>query len=452
MKLILLSGGSGKRLWPLSNEARSKQFLKILKSPEGQMESMLQRVWRQLNNVGLAENTLFATSSKQVDMITQQIGPEAVIIVEPERRDTYPAIALAASYLYSVQGVNLDETVVVLPVDPFVDDQFFEHLKQLDHVLDKSSANLALIGVKPTYPSSKYGYIVPEEIPGNEEYLKVKCFREKPQEDEASRLIEAEQAMWNCGVFAFKLDYLITQLYEQGISLQYEQLAKQYNELKKTSFDYEVVEKSDQIVLLPYEGYWKDLGTWNTLTEEMAVFQIGKSVMSEDSHNTHIINEMQVPVTVLGLSNIVVAASPDGILVSDKTASTRLKELLLFEQRPMYEEHQWGTSKVLDHYVIDENKEILTTRISMNAGKQKGIEVHFQRTEIWNVLSGRGEVYLDGQTIAVEAGSICQIPPRMRHGLKAISDLEMIEIQTGGTLHQGDVVEFAFSWGEAVVL
>ncbi|BBI31770.1 sugar phosphate nucleotidyltransferase [Cohnella abietis] len=451
MKLILLSGGSGKRLWPLSNEARSKQFLKILKSPEGHMESMLQRVWRQLNNVGLAESTLFATSSKQVDMITQQIGPEANIIVEPERRDTFPAIALAASYLYSVQGANLDETVVVLPVDPFVEDKFFEQLKQLDQLLNKSSANLALIGVQPTYPSTKYGYIVPEAIAGTTEYLKVKSFREKPEEQEASRLIEIEKAMWNCGVFAFKLDYLITQLYEQGIPLQYEQLSKQYHELKKTSFDYEVVEKSDQVVMLSYEGYWKDLGTWNTLTEEMAVSQIGKSVMSEDSHHTHIINELHIPITVLGLSNVVIAASPDGILVSDKAASTRLKELILFEQRPMYEEHQWGTSKVLDHYILDESKEVLTTRISVNAGKQKGIEVHFQRTEVWNVLSGKGEVYLDGKTIPVEAGSICEIPPRAKHGLKAITDLEIIEIQTGGKLNEGDVVEFSFSWGEAVV-
>lgn len=450
MRLILLSGGSGKRLWPLSNDARSKQFLKILRNPDGQMESMLQRVWRQLNNVGLANNTLFATSAKQVDMITSQIGPEASIIIEPERRDTFPAIALSASYLYSVLGANLDETVVVLPVDPYVDDRFFENLKQLNRLLTQSSANLALVGVKPTYPSSKYGYIVPEPMKVTDDYRTVKSFREKPDEAEAEKLIEAEQALWNCGVFAFKLDYLITCLYEQGIPLQYEELAKQYHQLKKTSFDYEVVEKCEKIVMLPYDGYWKDLGTWNTLTEEMAVSQIGKSVMSEDSNNTHIINELHIPITLLGLSDVVVAASPDGILVADKSASTRLKELMVFEQRPMYEEHQWGSSKVLD-YIQHEEKETMTTRISMIAGKQRSIEVHFQRTEVWNVVSGKGEVYLDGKTIPVEAGSVCQIPPRSKHGLKAITDLEMIEIQMGGLLLQGDVVEFSYSWGETAV-
>ncbi|WP_239618846.1 sugar phosphate nucleotidyltransferase [Cohnella mopanensis] len=450
MRIILLSGGSGKRLWPLSNDARSKQFLKILRNPAGQMESMLQRVWRQLNNVGLANNTMFATSAKQVEMITSQIGLDAPIIIEPERRDTFPAIALSATYLYSVLGANLEETIVVLPVDTYVEDRFFENLKQLDRIVNHSSANLALVGVQPTYPSSKYGYIVPDASVVADDYRKVKSFREKPAESEAESLIEIEQALWNCGVFAFKLDYLITRLYEQGVALQYEELVKQYHQLKKTSFDYEVVEKCNEIVMLKYDGYWKDLGTWNTLTEEMAVSQIGKSVMSEDSNNTHIINELHIPITVLGLSDVVVAASPDGILVSDKAASTRLKEWILFEQRPMYEEHQWGTSKVLE-YISDEDKESMTSRISMIAGTQRSIEVHFQRTEVWNILSGKGELYLDGKTIPVEAGSVCQIPPRAKHGLKAITNLEMIEIQIGGNLLRDDVVEFSYAWGEAAV-
>ncbi|MFC5405001.1 sugar phosphate nucleotidyltransferase [Cohnella soli] len=449
MKIILLSGGSGKRLWPLSNEARSKQFLKILRNSDGQMESMLQRVWRQLSNVGLAESTLFATSGNQVDMIKQQVGTDARIIVEPERRDTFPAIALASAYLYSNLGVDPGETVIVLPVDAYVEDGFFENLRQLNAVLDRSEASLALIGVQPTYPSSKYGYIVPEPSASLEDpYAKVCSFREKPSEEEAERLIGEHGALWNCGVFAFRLESVIERLYEYEVPLQYELLAKKYTELKKTSFDYEIVERSDNIVVMPYKGYWKDLGTWNTLTEEMAVSQIGKSVLSEDSHNTHIINEMQVPVTVLGLSNIIVAASPDGILVSDKAASPRLKEFILFDQRPMYQEHEWGCSRVLDHHRLTEGGEVLTSRISVMAGKQTPVEAHFRRTEIWNVLSGAGEAYVDGKIIALASGSVIQIPPRARHGLKANTEMELVEIRTGETFDEEDVVEFALKWGE----
>ncbi|MFC5472179.1 sugar phosphate nucleotidyltransferase [Cohnella suwonensis] len=451
MRLILLSGGSGKRLWPLSNDARSKQFLKILQGPDNQFESMVQRIWRQLNNVGLAEHSIIATGPNQVDMIVNQLGAQVPIIVEPERRDTFAAVALSAAYLYSVLGVSLNETVVVMPVDSYVDDVFFNKIKEMDRVLNQSSANLVLMGASPTYPSAKYGYMVPDLSPADEAFFKVKHFHEKPTEEKARSLIETDNAFWNCGVFAFKLDYLITLLYDKGIPLQYEQLVKQYHVLKKTSFDYEVVEKELHIAMLPYEGDWKDLGTWNTLTEEMAAPQIGICMSSSDSHNTHIINELHIPVSVLGLSNIVVVVSPDGVLVSDKQASPRLKEVITFEQRPMFEEHQWGTSKVLDFSEHGMESEVLTKRIRIEAGKQTGIEVHFKRMEIWNVISGTGEIYLDGKIISVQKGFTCLIPPRMQHGIKAISELELIEIQEGSPLSSDDIVNFSFSWESAVV-
>jgi mannose-1-phosphate guanylyltransferase len=451
MKLILLSGGSGKRLWPLSNDARSKQFLKILQGPDNQFESMVQRIWRQLNNVGLVEHSIIATGPNQVDMIVNQLGAQVPIIVEPERRDTFPAVALSAAYLYSVLGIDLNETVVVMPVDSYVDDVFFNKIKEMDHVLQQSSANLVLMGALPTYPSAKYGYMVPDLSPSDDSFFRVKHFHEKPTEEKARSLIETENAYWNCGVFAFKLDYLITLLYEKCIPLQYEQLVKHYQELKKTSFDYEVVEKELNIAMLPYQGDWKDLGTWNTLTEEMATPQIGICMNSSDSHNTHIINELHIPVSVLGLSNIVVVVSPDGVLVSDKSASPRLKEVINFEQRPMFEEHQWGTSKVLDFSKHGAESEVLTKRIRIEAGKQTGIEVHFKRMEIWNVISGIGEIYLDGQTISVQKGFTCLIAPKMRHGIKAISELDIIEIQEGSPLISDDIVNFSFSWESAVV-
>ena len=184
MKLVLLSGGSGKRLWPLSNDSRSKQFLKVLAGPTGNPESMVQRVWRQLGDAGLTESSYLATGRGQVEMIQNQIDPGVPIIVEPERRDTFPAIALTATYLYSVEGVSPDEIVAILPVDPFVEGEFFTEILELENVLVSSGANLALIGVVPTHPSEKYGYIVPESgstfTPGQP--LKVSHFQEKPAE------------------------------------------------------------------------------------------------------------------------------------------------------------------------------------------------------------------------------------------------------------------------------
>ncbi|MED4588165.1 sugar phosphate nucleotidyltransferase [Priestia flexa] len=448
MKLVLLSGGSGKRLWPLSNDSRSKQFLKVLEDRESHLQSMVQRVWTQISNVGLAQSTVIATGKSQEDMIKSQLDNQAGLIIEPCRRDTFPAIALAASYVYSIKGASLDEVVAILPVDPYVDDAFFSRVKDLETVVQDSNADLALIGVTPTYPSSKYGYIVPTTNKNEKDYLPVQRFTEKPSEEAATNLIQ-DGALWNCGVFAFKLGYVISILEEKGLPIQYEELLKQYATLPKISFDYEVVEKTQNIVVLPYDGYWKDLGTWNTLTEEMATKQIGKGVVSKDSENVHLINELDIPITVLGASNLVVAASPDGILVSDKEASPRIKELVgAFDNRPMYEERRWGWYKVLDYTKFEEDKEVLTKRIGVSAGKNLSYQLHDYRDEVWTIIKGEGEFILNDELRTVKPGDILQVKAGEKHAIKATTDLEIIEVQTGTQLIEEDIVRLYMTWEE----
>lgn len=445
MKLVLLSGGSGKRLWPLSNDTRSKQFLRVLENENGIHESMVQRVWRQLEVVGLADSTVIATSKTQTEMIHNQLGSDVPIIIEPERRDTFPAIALASSFLFSEHNTSLDETVIVLPVDPYVHDTFFEQVKVLDEVLHNSGADLALMGVKPTYPSSKYGYIVPKQAEAN--YYPVERFTEKPSEEYAEQLIE-QQALWNCGVFAFKLRHLIDIIEGKQLPITYHELSDQYGKLPKISFDYEVVEKTNRIVAVPYEGYWKDLGTWNTLTEEMASSQIGKGIISDSSANTHLVNELEIPVTVIGLSNIVVAASPDGILVADKASSPKVKDLISgFDQPPMYEERIWGWSKVLD-YAKYTNEEMVTKRICIQAEKNSTYHYHHLRNEVWTIIRGEGELVLDDTVRRVKAGDTIHIPPLRKHAIRAISELEFIEVQTGMEVVDTDFVRLYVNWDD----
>lgn len=449
LKLILLSGGSGKRLWPLSNDARSKQFLKVLQSSDGDMESMVQRVWRQLETVGLTENTYVATSKSQVDMLQSQIGQDVPLIIEPDRRDTFPSIVLAATYLYSMVGVSLDEVVAVLPVDPYVEDGFFLRVMDLEPAIQNSGADLGLVGIKPTYPSEKYGYIVPQSKDENKDelnYLKVSHFTEKPNEEKASDLIN-QNALWNGGVFGFKLDYIIQLLTAKGLPIQYESLVKQYSKLAKISFDYEVVERANEIIALPYDGAWKDLGTWNTLTEEMSTNLIGNGIISKDSTNTHLINELDIPVTVLGVKNVVVAVSPDGILVTDKTESPRIKEVMNgFSQRPMYEERRWGWYRVLDYTKFEEGNEVLTKRLGVLAGRNLSYQLHYKRSEVWTVIAGEGEFILNDELYLVKPGDVLQIPVGSKHGIKAITDLEFIEVQTGSELIEEDIVRLSMDW------
>lgn len=450
MKLVLLSGGSGKRLWPLSNDTRSKQFLKVLEGRDRKKESMVQRVWNQIETVGLNESTVIATSKLQRDMITSQIGTDIPLIIEPERRDTFPAIALAASYLHSEEQASEDEIVVVLPVDPYVEDGFFERVKDLESVLRDSKADLALMGVTPTYPSSKYGYIVPEGKVQGDSYFTVNCFTEKPSEEAAVGLIN-QRALWNCGVFAFRLGYLLQILQEKSLPLQFETLHKEYATLPKISFDYEVVEKASHIVALPYDGYWKDLGTWNTLTEEMATSQIGKGVLTDDSANTHLVNELDIPVTVLGVKDVVVAASPDGILVADKASSPKIKEIIGdWNYPPMYEERLWGWSRVLDYAKYDEETEMVTKRIHISKGKNSTYHYHNLRDEVWTIVRGEGELALDDYIRRVKAGDIIHLPAGKKHGIHALTDLEFIEVQTGKVISNEDTIRLIYDWNDVI--
>ncbi|TWT03602.1 sugar phosphate nucleotidyltransferase [Planomicrobium sp. CPCC 101079] len=447
MKFVLLSGGSGQRLWPLSNDSRSKQFIKVLDDVNGKKISMVQRVWKQLEKNILTKECVIATNYAQVDVIKAQLGSEVPIVTEPERRDTFPAIALAAVYLYSIQKCSLDEVVAILPVDPYVEDDFFKRIQDLEVSLRESGAELALLGVKPTYPSEKYGYIVPDKS-NNSNYLNVNYFKEKPSADIAKNLIEND-ALWNCGVFAFKLKFIINLLIEKGFPIHYSALLESYHLLPKNSFDYEIVEKAKQIISLSYNGYWKDLGTWNTLTDEMNSTVTGKGIISEDVENSHIINELDIPITLLGLSNTVVAASPDGILVTDKEVSPKVKEYVSkFNGRPMYEERRWGWYRVLEHTKYPEGNEVLIKRIGINAGENLSYQIHYKRSEIWTIVKGEGIFAYNNQLSHLRTGDVVNIPLAAKHAIRATTNMEIIEVQTGSELIEEDIYREAFSWDE----
>ena len=205
MNIVLLSGGSGQRLWPLSNDIRSKQFIKIFHAANGELESMVQRVYRQIRTIDQNATVTIATSKSQVSAIHNQLGEDVGISVEPCRRDTFPAIALAAAYLKDVKGFSEDEPVVVCPVDPYVEIDYFDALNDLGSRAAASEANLVLMGIEPTYPSEKYGYIIPDT---SAQISTVSMFKEKPTKEIAERYI-AQGALWNGGVFAFRLGYVL---------------------------------------------------------------------------------------------------------------------------------------------------------------------------------------------------------------------------------------------------
>lgn len=449
MQLVLLSGGSGKRLWPLSNNARSKQFLPLLEKEDGTMESMVQRVVRQVREAHLTDDITLATNASQLDIIINQLGDSVSVVTEPERRDTFPAIALASGYLKLKKGCTDDEVVVIMPCDPFTEAGYFETIGRMVRCVEADVAELVLMGITPTYPSEKYGYVVP--VTDNlmaEGSMAVSKFTEKPNVERAKELL-GMGALWNGGVFAFRLGYMmeIAQRYVKADS--FEEMRSRYSEFPKISFDYEVAEKADSVAVLPYSGQWKDLGTWNTLTDELHHHIIGNAVMGPRCTNTHVINELQYPIYVDGMEDTVIAASPDGIIVCRKKYTEDIKKAVdHLTPRPMYEERRWGSYRVIDDTTYADGRHSLTKSLTINAGKNISYQVHRHRSEAWTIVEGEGIFVLDGVERKVGPGETVVIPVNHYHALKALTTLTFIEVQTGNPLVEEDIERSEWKWSE----
>lgn len=434
MNIILLSGGSGKRLWPLSNEVRSKQFIKLFKNEENEYESMVQRVYRQITTVDPDVKLTIATSKSQASAIKNQLGDNASICVEPCRRDTFPAIVLAAVYLHDELGASEDEAVVVCPVDPYVDNTYYESVKKLQELAEEGNSNLTLMGIEPTYPSEKYGYIIPKS---GEKVSGVSEFKEKPDVETAKKYIE-QNALWNAGIFAFKIGYLLEKAHQLIDFENYKDLFENYDSLNKISFDYAVVEKESSIQVLRYSGDWKDVGTWNMMSEVMADETKGKVVLDETCENTNVVNELNIPILCMGCKDMMVAASGDGILISDKERSGYMKPYVeKIETEAMFAEKSWGT-----YTVIDVQSGSMTVKISMKAGEEMSYHMHNHREEVWTVVSGEGQAVIDGVEKIIQVGDVIMVKEGCKHKVKAITTLDMIEVQLGNEISVDDKIKF----------
>lgn len=423
MNVILLSGGSGKRLWPLSNDVRSKQFIKIFKDENGEYESMVQRMYRFIKKIDKDAKVTIATSKTQVSELHHQLGEDIDISVEPSRRDTFPAIALATSYLHDVMGVSEDEAVVVCPVDPYVEEDYFKALEKLYKLANEGKSNLTLMGMEPTYPSEKYGYILPTS---KDEVSSVSEFKEKPNEEKAKEYIE-EGALWNAGIFAYKIGYVLSRAHELIDFTDYYDLFSKYGDVKKISFDYAVVEHEKSIQVMRFKGLWKDLGTWNTLTESMSEDTIGKVTLNDSCNDVKVINSLDIPVLCMGLKDVIVAASPEGVLITTPEESSKIKPIVeKFDDTIRFAEKSWGKYEVID---IGPNS--LTIKVTMNQGTKMHYHSHDRRNEIWNVVSGEGTVIVDGMSQHVHSGDVVTIQTGCRHTLIADTDLKVIEVQIG---------------------
>lgn len=442
MHLVLLSGGSGKRLWPLSNDIRSKQFIKLFKDENGEYISMVQRIYRQIESVDPDADITITTSKTQVSAIGNQLGKNVDVCVEPCRRDTFPAIALATAYLHDVKGVSKDEPIAVCPVDPYVDPEYFTTIFEMIEHAKTKQGGLTLMGIEPDYPSEKFGYIIPK---AKEHISAVSEFKEKPDRKTAEKYLE-QGALWNGGVFVFKVGYILDIAKKLFFYTSYSDILAHFEDLEKISFDYAVVEHEKDIDVIRYTGMWNDLGTWSSLTEEIEDTAIGNAIIDKSCKNTHVLNELNIPVVCMGLEDTIVSASPDGILVSKKDISENIKKHVdALEGAIMYAEKSWGS-----YTVMDIQSECMTVKVTLNPGHGMNYHSHQFRDEVWTITSGRGYAVIDDKVINVNAGDVISIKRGTKHTIFANSELNIIEVQMGRDINVSDKIKYELKTFNAI--
>lgn len=431
MYIVLLAGGSGKRLWPLSNDMRSKQFLKIYQGENQHDSTMICHIFQQIRQYNPSANMLVSTNNNQIGMLKNILNDDIDYCIEPERRDTFPAIGLALSYLHDIKHVLDNEVVITCPVDIDAEPEFFRLFMELERIVC-GEADFAVIGIKPDYSSNQFAYVLPQTT---DTICLAEWYKEKPKSELAKLYIE-KGALWSGGVYAFKLGYMIDKIYTLTGIHCYKDLYINYKHLQKRSFAYTIAEKEEKMRIIRYKGKWRDLGNWRTFSQSQVCITQKENYVIKDKQcsNVRVINELHIPILCINCKDMIIAASAGGILVSSIEDCTDIKPYVeQMSQQAIYAEKTWGSFLILDM-----QKESLTIKITLFKGSMLNYHSHNYRSEIWTIISGRGKTVINGVEKEVQNGDVIKLPVRCKHTVIAISDMKIMEVQIGEEISNED--------------
>ena len=430
MITVLLSGDSGKRLWPLSNGARSKQFIKCLKKEDGSYESMLQRIHRQIQKEVPSSRMVIVTSKPQVSAVVNQLGDDTSICVEPVHKGIFASVCLTASWLKQVQNVAEEEIVAFCPSDTFVSEGYYQMLSAMETAVCKEDFQAAMSAVTPTYPSAKYAYVMTAQQ-GKHQVLSE--YISRTAEDAAAEWIQ-KGALWNAGIYVGTLGFFLKLCQKMFPFEDHDDLYQQFHGIPEYDLGSVLYQNHVKTCVISYQEDWKTLGTWNTLTEAMEDSVVGNALFDDHCDNVHVVNELDVPVLCMGLSDVVISASAEGILVSDKTHSSYISPYVeQIDQRIMFADKSWGSYRVLD---VEE--ESMTIKVTLNPGHSMNYHSHERRDEVWTVIGGEGYTVVDGMEQPVKAGDVITMEAGCRHTIVAKTKLHLIEVQLGTEISVND--------------
>ena len=460
MKIIILAGGGGTRLFPLSRACYPKQFLKIAGE-----KSLLQQTVERFLLIAKQEDIVIVTNKDYIFHVQEdlhEIGAEEInVITEPTGKNTAPAIALAISYCKDCLNCREDEILFVSPADHLIKpaENFAKLVQQAEEVC-KEKNDIVTIGVEPTKPETGYGYIQSADKIGDNVFA-VNSFKEKPDKELAEQYLATGNYYWNAGMFMFSIGRMETEL-EQYVpeifkisSHGYESCVNNFNEMPDISVDYAVAERSTHMAVMPIKDiYWNDIGSFDSIAEVLADKNgngIYGDVITNDCQNTTILGSDRL-ISGIGLKDLIVVDTPDALLITEKGKSQDVKKVVeklkkerrkeAIENRTMY--RPWGS-----YTILAEGEGYKVKRITIKPGAKISLQIHYHRSEHWTVISGTGKLTLDDKVVIFKENESTYIPIAVKHRLENPGQipLSIIEVQNGIYLGEDDIIRFDDEYG-----